>query len=172
MLDQGFSCGKFCGIRDLTLSYRDQNFEYLLKGISDENMPNHDPARSKQLTLCQIYEMLLNFHPLAALKMWDVIVVVSSLVELATDSESTASSHSLPAQVCTNLAQLSLVCLQHCTTVESCIDSEASAVKRHLFDTVGELLLASPAILTDMLSLLLKIVSGKAFLTTFPCLGD
>ena len=118
------------------------------KGISDENMPNHDPARSKQPTLCQMIEMLLNFCSYKILKMWDVIVVISSLVEIATDS--TASSHSLPAQVWTlTSCTTSLVCLEHCTTVESCIDSKASVMKRHLFDAVGELLLASPAILTD-----------------------
>ena len=96
-----------------------------------------------------------------------VVVVVYSLLELASTSESTASSHRLSAQVQSNLAKLSLVCLKHCTTLESYAEDLASGaldVKRHLFDAVVELLLASSAILTDMLSSLLNILSGKIVL--------
>ena len=96
-----------------------------------------------------------------------VVVVVYSLLELASASESTASSHRLSAQVHSNLAKLSLVCLKHCTTLESYTEdlaSDALDVKRHLSETVVELLLASPAIFTDMLSLLLNILSGKTVL--------
>jgi len=92
-----------------------------------------------------------------------LLSVIKCLVELATNSESTVSSR-LPALVLSNLAQLSLVCLQHCTTLESCTEdstSSTSAVKKHLFDAVVELLLVSPTILPDMLSLLLKILSDN-----------
>ena len=111
----------------------------------------------------------------------DVGVVVCSLLELASASESTASSPSLSSQVLSNLAKLSLVCLKHCTALESYTEDLASGaldVKRHLFDAVVELLIASPAIVTDMLSLLLTILSGKTvlaahyYLLTGYCSGD
>lgn len=87
-----------------------------------------------------------------------------SLLELAAEPGSTSRSHFLPAKMTSNLAQLCLVCFQYCTTHGSCTDGlsgDSSTSKRLLFDAVVQLLLTETEIMKDMLSLLLKIVSGK-----------
>ena len=91
----------------------------------------------------------------------------SSVVELASPSGSAVSSHSLPANLKLNLVQLTLVCLRHCTSMASpsgalddITSSTASLVKEHLFAAVLQLLVAVPEVITDMLTLLLRIVSG------------
>ena len=87
-----------------------------------------------------------------------------SLLELAAEPGSTSRSHLLPAKMMSNLAQLCLVCFQYCTTHWSCFEGlsgDSSTSKRLLFDAVVQLLLKEPEIIKDMLSLLLRIVSGK-----------
>ena len=87
-----------------------------------------------------------------------------SLLELAPEPGSTSRSHLLPAKMMSNLAQLCLVCFQYCTTHGSSTEGrsgDSSTSKRLLFDAVVQLLLTETEIIKDMLSLLLKIVSGK-----------
>lgn len=87
-----------------------------------------------------------------------------SLLELAAEPGSTSRSHLLPAKMMSNLAQLCLVCFQYCTTHGSSTEGrsgDSSTSKRLLFDAVVQLLLTETEIIKDMLSLLLKIVSGK-----------
>ena len=87
-----------------------------------------------------------------------------SLLELAAEPGSTSRSHLLPAKMMSNLAQLSVVCFQYCTTHGSCTEGfsgDSSTSKRLLFDAVEQLLLTEPEIIKDILSLLLKLVSGK-----------
>ena len=85
-----------------------------------------------------------------------------SLLELAAEPGSTSRSHLLPAKMMSNLAQVCLVCFQYCTTHGSCTEGvSGDSSKRLLFDAVVQLLLTEPEIIKDMLSLLLKIVSGK-----------
>ena len=87
-----------------------------------------------------------------------------SLLELAAEPGSTSRSHLLPAKIMSNLAQLCLVCFQYCTTHGSSTEGrsgDSSTSKRLLFDAVVQLLLTETEIIKDMLSLLLKIVSGK-----------
>lgn len=103
--------------------------------------------------------------------------VISSVVELTSPSESTSSrGSSLPAKLMLNLVPLSVVCLQHCASTASLslvlevkssnsTSGTASLVNKHLFEAVVELLVAVPEIITDMLSLLQKIMSGMGFLT-------
>lgn len=104
--------------------------------------------------------------------------LIFSVVELATPSDSADSSHSLPAKLMLDLVQLTLVCLQHCTSMASpsgalesnkrdLTSSIASVLNKHLFDAVVELLVAVPEVITEMLPLLLKIVSGMEFLANF-----
>lgn len=100
------------------------------------------------------------------------------MMELASPSDSAGSSGSLPTQLMLNLVQLTLVSLQHCTkaaspsgALESSNDdvtsSTASVVNKHLFDAIVRLLIAVPKVITDVLPLLLKIVSGEKFSTYF-----
>ena len=87
-----------------------------------------------------------------------------SLLELAAEPGSTSRSHLLPAKMMSNLAQLCLVCFQYCATRGSCtegLSGDSSSSKILLFDADVQLLLTEPEIIKDMLSLLLKLVSGK-----------
>ena len=100
------------------------------------------------------------------------------MVELASPSESTSSSQSLPAKLMLNLVPLMLVSLQHITRPASSSDALESnegyltrstepVVNKHLFDAVVELLITVPEIIRDMLPLLVKILSGIKFLINF-----
>ena len=93
-------------------------------------------------------------------------------MELASEAESPASSHSFPAQTLSNLAQLSLVCLKHLPTLETCTEGLTCSVlevKRQLFDAAVGLLLAIPPVTTNVLSLLLNILAGNSVLVPLNC---
>lgn len=86
-------------------------------------------------------------------------------MELASEAESPASSHSFAAQALSNLAQLSLVCLKRQATLETCTEGLTCGVldvKRQLFDAAVGVLLAIPPVITNVLTLLLNILAGNA----------
>ncbi|XP_078376384.1 testis-expressed protein 10-like isoform X2 [Oculina patagonica] len=116
---------------------------------------------------------LHDFKVLPVTAVHSFLCVVKCVVELASPSDSADSSHSLPANLMLDLVQLTLVCLQHCTSMASTsgalesnkddvTSSTASVVKKHLFDAVVELLVAVPEVIIEMLPLLLKIVSDSS----------
>jgi len=107
-------------------------------------------------------------------------------VESTAPSETPGSLGSrLPANLLLNLVPLTLVCLQHCASMTSSsvalevdnsdsTSSITSLVNKHLFEAAVELLVAVPEIITDMLSLLQKIMSGmtsRQFSPNFHNLG-